>query len=315
MRIICLRHNPDLRTAEEYEYAGVAKVVYALEDALAEKPEAAIIANPAPYHLEIAKQLATKGIHLLIEKPLADRSEDVDTLLNICKSKGNCLMVGYNLRFLDSLRRLKTMIETGQIGRILSVRCEVGQYLPSWRSTADYRKTVTAQRILGGGVLLELSHEIDYLLWLFGDLEEASGWAGKRSDLEIDVEDTAHILFGFTREGEVELLPVSLHMDCVRHDTSRNCVVIGENGTLKWDGVGGRLEVFRSHDQYWRVEHEDDADRNFSYTRELEHFVACAKRHSPPVDGASGEDGMKVLQVIEAIQRSISMKRTERIAQ
>jgi predicted dehydrogenase len=315
MRIICLRHKPDCHLAEKHEYAGVAKVVYGLTDALAEQPEAAIIANPAPYHLKIAKKLAENGIHLLIEKPLADRSDEVDSLLNICKSQSLCLMVGYNLRFIDSLRRLKSMIEKSQIGKILSVHCEVGQYLPSWRSGSDYRTTVTAQRKLGGGVLLELSHEIDYLLWLFGDMAETSGWAGRRSDLEIDVEDTAHAIFGFVREGESEMLHVSLHMDCVRHDTSRNCVVIGEKGTLRWDGVRGRLESFLSHDPHWRVESEDDKDRNNSYLLELKHFVDCVNRRSTPVDGASGEDGKKVLQVIEAIQRSISMKRTELIAQ
>ncbi len=315
MKIIVLRHNHDSCAVEESGYAGVDKVVYGLDDALAECPEAAIIANPAPCHLEIGRELAARGIHLLIEKPLADRSEEIDSLLSISKNAGTCLMVGYNLRFIDSLKRLKNMVDSGYIGRILSVRCEVGQYLPSWRSGSDYRKTVTAQKKLGGGVLLELSHEIDYLLWLFGDIVEVSGWAGKTSELEIDVEDTAHAIFGFAREGETLLLPVSLHMDCVRHDTSRNCVVIGENGTLRWDGVRGCLEVFMSNEQCWQVEIEDGEDRNISYIRELEHFVDCVRRRGSPVSGASGEDGKKVLHVIEAIQRSRSMKRTEVIAQ
>ena len=57
------------------------------------------------------------------------------------------------------------------VGKILSVRCEVGQFLPSWRPNIDYRESVSARKALGGGALLELSHEIDYLMWIFGDID------------------------------------------------------------------------------------------------------------------------------------------------
>ena len=79
-------------------------------------------------------------------------------------------MTAYNLRFLPSLQAYRERIQFGVIGKVLSVRCEIGQYLPSWRPGSDYRQAVSASRALGGGALLELSHEIDYLRWIFGEV-------------------------------------------------------------------------------------------------------------------------------------------------
>ena len=72
-------------------------------------------------------------------------------------------MVGYNLRYMKSLIKFREILSKKKIGKILSVRSEVGSYLPSWRKDTDYKKSVSAKKKLGGGVLLELSHDIDYL--------------------------------------------------------------------------------------------------------------------------------------------------------
>src|SRR5262249_39063512 len=157
----------------------------------------AIIASPASAHLEAALALADAGIHLLVEKPIANSSEGVHELIERCRKHQLVLMVGYNLRFMPSLRRAKQMIESGVIGTVLSARVEVGQYLPQWRPHADYRQGVTAQSALGGGALLELSHDIDYILWILGLPAQLSASGGKYSNLEIDVEDMVEILLEY----------------------------------------------------------------------------------------------------------------------
>ena len=119
------------------------------------------------------------------------------SLINICQSKKIALMTAYNLRFQPSLQEFRKQIKQQRIGKILSVRVEVGQYLPNWRPESDYRKGVSAQKKLGGGVLLELSHEIDYISWIFGDYKWVKAHISKQSNLEIDVEDTAYLLLGF----------------------------------------------------------------------------------------------------------------------
>ena len=88
------------------------------------------------------------------------------------------------LRFLETLQCFRAEMAAGRIGAVHAVRCEIGQYLPAWRPDADYRTTVSAQKALGGGVLLELSHELDLLRWVFGEVDWLSAWIGRQSALE-----------------------------------------------------------------------------------------------------------------------------------
>ena len=209
------------------------------------RPQAAVISNPASHHLDIALTLARQGVHLLVEKPISmQASHRVLELINTCKDKGLILMTGYNLRFLPSLNAYRDLLLQGKVGKTFSIRAEVGQYLPDWRPGSDYRQTVSALKELGGGALLELSHEIDYLQWLFGRVDWVKAHIACHSDLEIDVEDTAYLLLGFESDEYGQQRVASLNMDFIRHDTTRQCEVIGDKGTLRWNGVEGRVEFF-----------------------------------------------------------------------
>ena len=127
---------------------------FGIEEAIAFAPQIAVIASPAPFHITIAQALAETGVHLLVEKPLSASLNGVSHLLETCKKKGTVLLCGYNLRFLPSLRRFRDLLFEGIIGKSLSVRCEIGQYLPSWRPECDYQQGVSGRRELGGGALL-----------------------------------------------------------------------------------------------------------------------------------------------------------------
>ena len=139
-----------------------------VNEALSFAPELAIIANPSPFHCSIADKLCVIGCKLLIEKPLSSCfAEAISFVAAAKKYSGDC-QVAYNLRHLSSLQSFRKSIRDNVIGNVLSVRSSVGQYLPEWRKNTDYRKGVSAQQHLGGGVLLELSHEIDYInFWNF----------------------------------------------------------------------------------------------------------------------------------------------------
>ncbi len=273
-----------------------------VEEALQFQPQAAVIANPASFHLDIALPLARAGVHLLIEKPIAVDEKKTLELIEVCRSYRTVLMVGYNLRFLRSLQQFREILEEKRVGRILSVRSEIGQFLPSWRPSLDYRKTVSAQAALGGGVLLELSHEIDYLRWLFGEVEWVSAVQRRQSSLEIDVEDTAHLILGFTHLlGTVPVI-ASLNMDFVRHDATRNCTVIGETGSLRWNALTGTVELFEQGGNAWQTLFTHKHQRDDSYIEEWNHFLACIADGSPPL--ISGQDGLAVIRIIEAARRS-----------
>jgi len=273
-----------------------------MEEALEFKPQLAVIANPSTFHLNTAQPLAEASVHLLVEKPLADSIEGVSKLLSACAARGSVLMVGYNLRFLPCLQKFRELIRAGFIGRVISVRCEIGQYLPSWRPSGDYRQTVSAVRALGGGALLELSHEIDYMRWIFGEVEWVKATLSKQSSLEIDVEDTAHLIIGFSPEGNGRQIVANLTLDFVRQDTTRQCIAIGENGSLRWNALSGDVQYFTSGGASWETVFQKTSQRDGSYVEEWRHLLDCISEGKFPL--VSGQDGLEVLKIIDAARRS-----------
>ena len=274
--------------------------LYSTEEALSFKPNLAIIASPAPHHLKVSNFLAKQKVHLLIEKPISSNSKGLSDFFDFCNNQGIHVMTAYNLRFLPSLIEFRKLIEQNIIGKMLTVHSEVGQYLPSWRDS-DYRKTVSAQRKLGGGVLLELSHEIDYLLWIFGPIDWFKAHITKQSDLEIDVEDTADIIFGFNKVSSHQLTG-SLKMDFIRHDKTRFCEVIGEKGTLKWNGITGVVELFPKNGSKWKLLFSDVPDKDYTYLQEVKHFFSLITENKIPV--TSDREGLDTIIAIEAIHKS-----------
>jgi predicted dehydrogenase len=274
------------------------RIVYGLDEALSHRPEIAILASPASSHVPTAAALASAGVHMLVEKPLSDSLDGIDALLDDCRRQGLVLMVGYHLRFSPSLNCLRNAVADGVVGRILSVRSEVGQYLPEWRPGADYRQGVSARRDLGGGVVLELSHELDYVRWIGGEIRSVSAEIGQLGGLEIDVEDVAEILLRFT-SGAIG----SVHLDMLQRSATRTCKVIGTEGILGWDGLDGCVRLFSAHDGRWtELCGPTNAGVNDMYLAELAHFITCAVEGGDvPVDGVGGR---RVLEISLAAKRS-----------
>jgi len=295
--IMVFRHKP---TTHIPKMANL--VTSSMDDVLSLAPEAAIIANPAPFHLEIAKALVEMGCHLLIEKPVSDKSDGVMEFLETTRAADVVCQVGYNLRYLPSLSRFRDLINEGLIGRPLSIRCEVGQYLPYWRPDTDYRTGVSARSDLGGGVLLELSHEIDYLRWIFGEVEWVRSWVGNVGDLDIDVEDTAHLILSFKSKANNKPVIANLNIDFVRHDATRICTVIGAGGSLRWNGLTGFIDIYKSGSNGWDEYVVTSHQRDDSYRVQWNDFLtSIADFKEPLVDGKAG---LAVLKIVEAAKAS-----------
>jgi predicted dehydrogenase len=276
-----------------------------MEEAIQFAPQIAIIANPSTFHIHVAQELAQAGVHLLVEKPLSSSLEGVADLIATCKAHNSALMIGYNLRFSPSLESFRKLLSEGIIGELLSVRCEVGQYLPSWRPESDYRKGVSAKKELGGGALLELSHEIDYLRWIFGEVEWIRATLSQQSELEIDVEDSAHLTMGFFPNSGGRQLVGTLNLDLIRHDHTRTCTVIGETGTLRWNGLTGEVELFEEGAPRWKKLYGHPPQRDETYRAEWQDFVDSIQDNRIPF--VTGDDGLRVLEIIEAARMSANM--------
>ncbi len=290
--ILVLRHT----RSDEGPPPGADGVVYSLDEAVGWSPEVAFICAPTAMHARVGIALADAGAHLFVEKPIAATTADAAALVEATTRAGRVLLVGYNLRFLPSLRALHRELQSGSIGRPMSMRAEVGQYLPDWRPGADYRNTNTARPELGAGIEFELSHEIDYARWLLGDVESVFGTFARTSDLEIEGDDTAEIVLRF-RSGALG----SIHMDMTQRVATRSCRVAATEGTLTWDGIAGTVRRFRVHEG-WTTIHDGDGDRNEMYVAETQHMFACVRGEQTPVCG--GIDGTQVVQIAEATRKS-----------
>lgn len=268
--------------------------------AVAWAPDLAVVASPASLHLDHACQLLDAGVPVLIEKPLSDSLDRVRDAAPLLACHCDRIEVAYNLRFLSSARRMKALIDEACVGRILSLRIEVGQYLPDWRPHADYRHQVSANRSLGGGVLLELSHELDYLTWLFGRFDQVFCIAKNSGQLEIDVEDCADILL--TRED----LTAQVHLDFLQRRASRSCKVIGSTGALHWDLIANHI-LLEHHEGEQILFSDSSVDRNDMYVEQLRGFIEVAAGRAAP--RITLDDGLAVLDMVEAMRESAATGR------
>ena len=125
-----------------------------LEQALAEKPNIAFICNPTSLHVPAAVSAARAGCHLFIEKPLSHNLEQVDELVSLVESGNLQAVIGYQMRFHPCLKRLSELVQERAVGRVLSVRAEIGEYMPGWHTYEDYRQMYASRQALGGGVIL-----------------------------------------------------------------------------------------------------------------------------------------------------------------
>ena len=244
------------------------------------RPDAILICTPPSFHLEQARQGVAMGAHVFIEKPLSHSMEGVKALIGEARASGRVLQVGYNLRFHPPIRKLKQIVDENTIGRILWTRAEVGQYLPDWRPWQDYRQSYTARRELGGGIILDASHEIDYLLWFFGEPIEVLCMASTVSQLAVNVEDSASLLLRFPSGAHADL-----HLDFVQRVPSRSCKLVGEEGTAIWeDGEATKVRVVRPDKQ--AEDFRFDFDDNEMYVAEVKQFLDCIETGQSPLVNA-----------------------------
>lgn len=241
-----------------------------LERSWDKRPHAVVIATPPSLHIPLALQAAERGCHLFIEKPLAATLERVGDLIETVNRRGLVTLVGCNMRFHPGLRRAKELIASGAVGPVLSLRASFGQYLPDWHPREDYRASYSARSDLGGGIILDAIHELDYLRWLGGEIQSVACFAGRLSSLEIETEDTAALLLRFESGAIGEI-----HLDYVQRAYRRNAQIVGEKGTVEWDYAARELRWYSAADRQWRTEAESNWQPNDMYLEEMRHFLQC----------------------------------------
>lgn len=224
----------------------------------------AIICTPTAYHSKdftlLVNKLKCKSI--LIEKPITDKLKEAVTIRSIAEKNGVNVFVAYNLRFIRAFELIKEYVKRYKKD-IRIVKIHAGQYLPDWRPYKDYRLSYSSHRALGGGVDLDLSHEIDYMLWFFGFPKNVLfATSRKISSLEIDSPDY------FKGVYEYEGFIVEIQLDYIRHK-DRKLVILGENtNILEVDFI---LKTIKSMEK--NIGAADAFDYEEGYMAEIKEFL------------------------------------------
>ncbi len=259
--------------------------------------DAAIISTPSPFHIKEARILAEAGIHLLIEKPLSDQLDGIEEFKKSIEEAKIIIIVGYVLRYREDALYFKSLIDELPKSELSEVFIKYSSYLPDWRPGVDYRKSVSANSSLGGGVLLELSHELDYMNWIFGEAKILR--AELQSDkLNLDVEESADIDLV-----NADNIPIEVHLDFISRSIERYCLVKTKRKEIRWDLV--KQEVIVSGT-------ESEKSRNFKfdydepYIQQLDCFFKCVEENWKP--RVSLQYGIDVLRLVSLAKESYAAK-------
>ena len=267
------------------------------DEALAQGVHAALICSPTRLHLEQSLRAVEAGCHLFIEKPIATSLQGLDELLAKIKSRQIKTLVGCNFRFHPGLQKVKALLEAGTVGSIVSARAQFGQYLPNWHPWEDYRQGYSARRDLGGGVLLDRIHELDYIRWLLGDVSSVAALIGKLSHLEIDTEDTVDLLLRFAGG-----FFGTVHVDYVRRTYDCSFEVVGDEGTIQWSFQDQRVRWFSAAGNCWQSLEWPKYEVNAMYLEQFKHFFRLLEGDEPSM--ADAREGARVLEIALAARRA-----------
>jgi predicted dehydrogenase len=274
------------------------QIFYNYTEALSQKPDIVVIANPTAFHLPYAQKAVEVGCHLYFEKPISHTLDDVEKLKETVTNNQCVVSVGCQLRFHENLEKIKLWLDEGKLGKIFSVSVDMGEYLPDWHPWEDYRQSYSAKEELGGGVVLTLIHELDYLFWLFGKVKKVYAIGGQLTSLKINVEDTA-IISQTTESGTF----IQLRMDYWRKTPVRTMSIIGEKGEIYWDYYRGEILKSDRKGVTKSFKKSEKWDRNTLFLVTMKDFLNAIETNTRP--RTSLQDGIDVLKIATAAKKSI----------
>jgi predicted dehydrogenase len=195
--------------------------------------------------------------------------------------------MGCNLRYHDALIDLRNLIQTNKLGRVYDFDISVGSYLPDWRPWQDYTQSYSAKEELGGGVVLDLIHEIDYAYWLFGEFTKSKSFVGKISDLKINTEDIAKIILQTANQ-----CMGTISLNYYRRIPERKIAANFEYGSILLDLIKSQFTIYYA-DDHCEVKNYQ-IDRNHMYERQMKYFIESVIHKKETQNNIL--EGLKVLE-------------------
>ena len=277
------------------------------EDAFNIHPDIVIVAGPTATHVQCARKAIDTGAHVFIEKPISHSMDGVETLIKTAGKLKRFIGIGSNMRFHPGPNILKSNLS--KLGKIYYSSAEAGYFLPYMRLGIDYRTVYASKKAMGGGVILDAIHEIDYHLWFFGNVSDLFCRAAKLGNLEIDVEDYAELSLNFSSGVKTQI-----RLDFLQKYLSRGCKIVGENGILIWETKGKNpskcsVKFYNAKDKKWKVLfNQNDFDIDECYIAQFKEFFEIIKGGEKRTM-ADGQEGLHALTIAWKAKESAKQKK------
>lgn len=271
--------------------------LHSIDEVKRYRPNVFIIANPTSEHVKSANLALECDAHIFMEKPLSDTAKGVRELRRKIKAQKKIFFQANCLRFHPAVRKIKEMIDSGDLGKIYFAQIQAGQFLPDWHPREDYRSSYAGKKSLGGGVILTLQHEIDYAYWFFGKFSKVKAFARTVSDLQIDVEDVACVIAETQNRQLIEI-----HLDFLQRPSRREIHVHGNKGAIDYRFGDSKLYFYDFKRQASVLLIDlSQVNANQMYLDEMRHFINCIQNNDVPI--VNIDDAVAALNLCLEIKR------------
>ncbi len=283
------------------------------DEAISQQPDLAIISNPTSLHLESALKIVPFVKGVMIEKPLSHSLKGTGHLIETLRKNRVISFMGHNLMFHPIVNEIKKFSDINDVGEVLNIQCQVGQWLPDWHPYEDYTKAYYASKHLGGGVALTLIHEIHLALELAGLPTQVFGIVSDSEKLNLDVDVCSDLMIKH-KNGAVS----QIHLDYIQKPAHRNGVITFERGWLSYDFNEMRLIGQGPNDESASVKWTTtNYDYNSMYIEQMKQFVRYVEegRMKHSFDAESSIESLKVIEALFESDKTgsrITIERNER---
>ena len=278
---------------------------FTISDAILSGLDGVIICSPADSHLRYIKILNKAKIPFIVEKPICTYHQ-IKVLEKIIKNlkKNTTNVLGYQFRYDDILVKFKKLLDENRVGVIDDVKIYCNSYLPKWRKI-DYRKSVSVSKIRGGGVLHELSHEIDYMIWFFGLPRTAFASFSLNKILTKNVEENVGLFF-------ISKKNINIYMNLSFNSSyeKRYCLVSGSKGSLYLDLLKRRIKIKYLNASKEKVLFKSKGNNQTNLLKQMNAFFKSIKEKAY-INNLS--NGLMVSKVLKFIYKSSKSKKVENI--
>ncbi|MBN2059262.1 MAG: Gfo/Idh/MocA family oxidoreductase [Deltaproteobacteria bacterium] len=256
------------------------------------------VTSPPVFHVEQCLAAIERKIPVMLEKPVSPDLESAKRLQSVVNAGGTPLLLGYTYRWWPPLEKVRELLIDNSLGKLRYVNFVMSAHLADWHPWEDYRDFFMASKKLGGGALLDESHWLDLMLWFLGQPETVTARIEKISDLRIDTDDNVDMIISYKDD-----LRVTMHLDLYGRPHQKYIRFIGEGGTILWTIDPNQVAICREMEEKWVI-HKYDCERNDMFLSVDQEFLDVIE--GSPVKTCHIDDGVKVLEIIEAARRSNS---------